>query len=99
MAPRRRDWTQARAKVDREAQCRVCGDGRDLQAAHTIGRTYDPIHGKVQAIDIVPLCPGCHRQYDGRTLNLLPYLSHDEQAAAVGHVGIISALRRLTNER
>lgn len=85
--------------MDKEAQCRVCGDGRDLQAAHTIGRVHDPAHGKVRPVDIVPLCPSCHRQYDGRTLDLLPYLSHAEQAAAVEHVGIIGALRRLSNER
>lgn len=95
----RRDWKQARAKVDSEGQCRVCENGQDLQAAHTIGRKHDPPTGKVRPLDIVPLCVKCHMEYDGRRLNLLPYLSVEEQAAAVEHVGIISALRRLTNER
>lgn len=99
MAPKRRDWKEARGKVDAESECRVCGSGEGLQAAHTIGRTHDPSNGKVRPVDIVPLCVKCHMEYDGRSLNLLPYLSHEEQAAAVEHVGIMSALRRLTNER
>lgn len=43
--PAARDWTDARAKVDRERRCRVCGAERHevvaLQAAHTIGREHD----------------------------------------------------------
>jgi hypothetical protein len=47
-------------------------------------------------LDIVPLCPQHHREYDARTLDLLPYLTLAEQAAAVEHVGIVRALRRLS---
>lgn len=49
MSEPRRDWTDARAKVDHAGRCRVCGldvdqlaaIGRSLEAAHTIGRTHD----------------------------------------------------------
>lgn len=95
----RRDWKQARAKVNSEAECRVCGTGEGLQAAHTIGRKHDPPSGKVRDRDIVPLCPGCHMKYDGRQLDLLPYLTYDEQAAAAEHVGIVRAMNRLTGSR
>ena len=96
MPPRsRRDWKDARAKCDAEGGCRVC-DRYGVEAAHTIGRTYDPAGGKVRALDIVPLCPQHHREYDARTLDLLPYLTLAEQAAAVEHVGIVRALRRLS---
>jgi hypothetical protein len=94
LAAIRRNWKEARAKVDAEGECRVCRNGIGLEAAHVIGRVHDPANGKVRPVDIVPLCPACHREYDGRRLDLLPYLTHEEQAAAVEHVGIIGALRR-----
>lgn len=99
MASARRDWREARAKVDREAECRVCGTPYDLQAAHVIGRSHDPSNGKVRPVDVVPLCGPCHQRYDSRALSLLPYLTHDEQAAAVGHVGMVSAYRRTAATR
>jgi hypothetical protein len=99
MASARRDWKAARAKVDAEGECRVCQSPHDLQAAHTVGRSHDPTTGKVRPVDVVPLCGPCHRQYDARALSLLPYLTHDEQAAAVEHVGIVSAYRRTAATR
>lgn len=95
----RRNWTQARAKVDAEEVCRVCRSGVGVQAAHVVGRIYDPADGKVRPDDIVPLCPECHMKYDGRALDLLPYLTHEEQAAAVVHIGIVRALRRVSGKR
>jgi hypothetical protein len=99
LATVRRDWKAARAKVDSEGECRVCRNGLGLEAAHTIGRVHDPSNGKVRPVDIVPLCGTCHRRYDGRDLDLLPYLTHEEQAAAVEHVGIVGALRRISSDR
>lgn len=106
----RRDWTAARAKVDSERCCRVCESRERVQAAHTIGRTHDSpgaelVDGKIRSTlfvdpdDVVPLCERHHQAYDKRELDLLPFLTHVEQAAAVSHVGIISALRRLTGTR
>lgn len=38
----RRDWTDARAKVERAGCCRVCGYASEmLQAAHIVGREHD----------------------------------------------------------
>lgn len=97
-----RDWSDARAKVDAEGACRVCSAAQvRLEAAHTIGRVHDRprIPGGplwVDPLDVVPLCVDDHRAYDARRLDLLPHLSREEQAAAVAHVGIARALRRLS---
>ncbi len=72
MPKSRRDWTHARAKVEVENKCRVCGrdpgrlarEGLRLEAAHTIGRGRDWAAAKqkpgsattVRPGDIVPLC-------------------------------------------
>lgn len=110
----RRDWTDARKKVDKEGRCRVGGrhpgHGGDLEAAHTIGREHDtPKVAQdgdelsvveelwVNPVDVVPLCRQCHALYDHRRLDLLPYLTPEEQAMAVLRSGgIVSAYRRLT---
>lgn len=92
-----RDWTEARAKVDREARCRCCGQsGVRLEAAHVIGRKHDDRNGLVHPDDIVPLLQEHHRQYDLGLIDLLPVLTEAEQARAVGHVGILRAWRRIT---
>lgn len=95
----KRDWRKARAKVEQEGRCRVCHTGSGLEAAHTIGRKHDDKSGIVNPLDIVPLCREHHLQYDGRRLDLLPYLTYEEQARAVSHVGLVGAYRRLSNER
>ncbi len=100
----KRWWDSARAKVDREARCRCCGETWNLQAAHTIGRVHDELveleDGTailfVDPEDVIPLCAECHRAYDARELCLLPVMTLDEQAAAVRLVGIERALHRLS---
>jgi len=58
----KRDWTDARAKVELEGRCRVCGWEGDCEAAHIMGRKYDePAHSRtktlyVNPLDILPLC-------------------------------------------
>ena len=94
----KRNWSSARAKVEEEGVCRVCrggGYGNPVEAAHVLGRAYDPPTGDVRRVDVVPLCQRCHQAYDARKLDLLPYLSLMEQAAAVLHVGIARALGRI----
>ena len=47
----------------------------------------------------MPCCRRCHRAYDTGELDLLPYLERawrPQLAHAVGHVGLISALRRIS---
>ena len=95
----RRGWKLARAKVDREGKCRVCGSTRILQAAHVMGRRFDD-EVEVNPDETVPLCIDCHARYDSaRDLDLLPYLTRSEQAAAVLLAGIESARRRITGTR
>jgi len=98
-----RDWKEARAKVDREGCCRVCQSTVDVQAAHVVGRRNDELiigprggrRRRVAAVDVIPLCPGCHGRYDRRVLDLLPYLTWEEQAAAVAACGLAGAVRRI----
>lgn len=104
----KRDWSAARAKVELEGRCRICGGERFLQAAHITGRKYDrpAFEGaKTLYVDpdcIVPLCaneqdgfnPGCHQRYDWRELDLLPHLTAEEQSRAVLDAGSIESARR-----
>lgn len=53
---------------------------------------------RVPAAAVVPLCQNCHLAYDAHKLDLLPYLTNEEQASAVAAVGIVRAVRRLTGE-
>lgn len=60
---------------------------------------------RVEAVDVVPLCVqvsksgGCHRLYDSRKLDLLPFLTLAEQSSAVAKVGIIAALKRISGAK
>lgn len=97
----KRNWTHARPKLVKEGRCRVCGASESLQAAHTIGRAKQDVkegEGMLVLPDaIVPLCQSCHESYDGRRLDLLPYLTLWEQVSAVEAAGGIErARKRLT---
>jgi len=90
----------ARQKVEDEGGCRVCGaPARQCDAAHIWDR--GTAGGDFKDPDlIVPLCsqikggPGCHGLYDSHQLDLLPYLTLDEQAAMVKKIGIARAFKR-----
>ena len=92
---KRRDWTEARAKVDAEYQCRVCGYRGSLEAAHVVPRS---LGGGQKADSVVPLCRRCHTDFDGLRLDLIPYLTKSEQAEAVRVLGIERARRRLSGD-
>jgi hypothetical protein len=103
--PRR--WGDARAKMEEEGRCRVCGEGpwNILEAAHVIGRRCDPImqgerggqYRYVHPDSIVPLCKRCHASYDRRELDLLPFMFWPEQVRAVEDAGgVMSALKRVS---
>lgn len=98
---KRRDWREAREKVEEEGRCRVCRTGGRLEAAHVIPRSLAPGVGSNQdAANIVPLCPRCHSEYDLHRLDLLPYLRLEEQVAAVSTAGGLAlAIRRISNRR
>lgn len=102
----RRRWEDARAKAEAEG-CRAHPDSEcegPLETAHTIGRMYDRYVGAsvryVDPDDVVGLCQSAHRAYDEHRLDLLPLLDplgppYREMAAAVRHVGLEAARRRL----
>lgn len=102
----RRSWDLATAKIAaEESRCRVCGSRFGIERAHIIGREHDatePINAEfwkpytVAPDRIVGLCAECHRAYDSRQLDVLPYLTLDEQVQATADAGgIAPALYRL----
>lgn len=80
-----------------------------LEAAHTISRarqdvlTVGPRGGEtlyVKPESIVPLCTDCHLEYHAMVLDLLPYLTLEEQLDAVRAAGGLAlAYERLTGGR
>jgi hypothetical protein len=80
--------------------CIVCGAERGVDPAHLIPRS---LGGCGEPLCVVPLCRlPCHRAYDCGELDLLLYLEpawRAQLAHAVGHVGLIGALRRISGER
>ena len=81
--------------------CIACGATRGrIDPAHLIPRS---LGGCGDALCVVPLCRSvCHRAYDTGRLDLLPHLEpawRAQLAHAVGHVGLIGALRRVSGTR
>ena len=75
--------------------CIVCGATHRVDPAHLIPRS---LGGCGDGLCVVPLCRRCHRAYDSGQLDLLPYVEpawRAQLAHAVGHVGLIGALRRI----
>lgn len=109
----KRDWTDARAKVEEEGCCRICKrSDRPLEAAHVLGREHDepkmrmdPSTGEliptrvlyVDPLRVFPACGpfpnGCHGDAEYRRINVLPYLTLEEQVQAVKDAGGIEPAR------
>ncbi len=71
------------------------------QPAHLIPRGMLTV-GQEDRRAVVPLCPFCHRAYDDGTLSLLEHLEprfRVELAFAVERFGLVSTLKRVTNDR
>jgi hypothetical protein len=95
-----RDWAEFREKVNHEGACRIGGRAHGQpDAAHLIQRSRVPGPEADHEDNCVPLCRDCHRAYDERRLDLLPYLRREEMAYAVQLIGLLSALERITNRR
>ena len=76
--------------------CIVCGADSRVDPAHLISRS---LGGCGEPACCIPLCRVHHRAYDRGELDLLPYLEpawRAQLAHAVGHVGLIGALRRIS---
>ena len=107
----KRDWTDARAKVDAAGCCRICKrEDRPLEAAHVLGREHDEpkvsrATGEILAELYVhpdriveacgPFPEGCHGEIHQKTVDLLPYLTLEEQVQAVRDAGGIQHARVL----
>ena len=74
----------------REAECRMCGDTGQLEAAHVVPRSLGGGQGEHSTI---PLCRTCHSHVDAHRVDWLHVLTYDEQAEAVRLVGIERARR------
>lgn len=95
----KRDWTHAWEKVREEGSCRACGSTTLLDPAHVIPRSR-VTEGGEDPRNIVPLCRLCHMAFDqGTGLDVLPYLTLEEQSYVVGLVGIAEAYQRATSSR
>jgi hypothetical protein len=93
-----RDWTKADEKCRQEGRCRRCGVNR-IERAHLAPRTHDERvkvgskKRRVAADNCVPLCPSCHRKFDHREIDILEYLTIDEQLHVVRALGGIENAR------
>lgn len=79
--------------------CIACGSEHRVDPSHLIPRS---LGGCGDPLCVTALCRRCHRAYDSGELDLLPYLEpawRAQVAHAVGHVGLVGALRRITGER
>lgn len=85
---------EQRAKVAGTV-CRICGH-TPVHPAHVISRAQGGCNAPVC---VISLCPEHHRLFDDGGLEVLGVLTKEEQAHAVGHVGIMSALHRTTHLR
>jgi hypothetical protein len=76
--------------------CLVCGATTGVDPAHLIPRS---LGGCGDPLCVVPLCRRrCHGAYDSGELDLVPHLEpawRAQLAHAVGHVGLVGALRRI----
>jgi hypothetical protein len=103
-APLQRTDSMAASEAQRAAvagrPCIACGAEHGVDAAHLIPRS---LGGCGDPLCVVPLCRRpCHRAYDSGGLDLLPYLEpawRAQLAHAVGHVGLIGALRQISGSR
>jgi len=102
--PRGKGFTPAsksqKEKVAREGQRLPdlpdeTGDLWVLDPAHIVSRA---LGGCDDELCIIPLTRRQHRLYDRGELDILPYLTLEEQAHAVSHLGILGALKRTTGD-
>lgn len=96
MSQPQRDWADAQTK---RTACRVCG-GHYVELAHLTGRKYDRPKGPGSKIlyihpdSVISLCPDHHRAFDAHALDILSYLTTEEQVRAVEDLGSIESARR-----
>jgi predicted restriction endonuclease len=96
---KRRGWSHAWEKTRTEGECRACSSTQIVDPAHLVPRSR-VTEGGEDPRNIIPLCRLCHMAFDqGTGLDVLPYLTLEEQSYVVGLVGIAEAFRRTTGVR
>lgn len=83
-----------------DGECVVCG-GHPVDPAHLVPRGLAD-DGDGNPLATIPLCRPCHRSYDEGGLSLLEHLEpayRPHLAFAVARIGLVSTLRRVTNDR
>jgi len=87
---------EQRAKVKRQG-CRITAEhGPHVHPMHVTDRA---LAGCDHEDCVVGGRADYHRLYDMEAFDLLPYLTKDEQAHAVSHLGILGALQAITGTR
>jgi hypothetical protein len=81
-------WESSREGL---VQCRACGVG-NVDVHHVVHRR---LGGDGHPDNLIPLCRDCHQAAHDRKLDLLPYLTLDEQGYAASLIGIERAHRLL----
>jgi hypothetical protein len=91
--------------TSREQKRKIKREGARVAHLLTVPISVDPAHITPRALGgcdhedcVIGLPRTLHRQYDDGKLDILPFLSLEEQAHAVAHLGILGALRRTTGE-
>ncbi len=91
---------EQRAKAQWQG-CIVSGDRQNVTPAHVISKGFTRV-GQDDPRAVVGLRVDLHRLYDTGQLDLLPALEascREELAFAVERVGLLTTLRRVTNQR
>jgi len=95
-----RIWDKAIEKCREEGSCRVCGLQANLEAAHLAPRKHDKprrIGTKARLVapeNVIPLCSRDHYLFDAGRLDVLQYLTVEEQVHVVKVLGGIDMARR-----
>lgn len=95
-----RNWDEAIRKCRDEGACRVCGLQTNLDAAHLAPRKHDKpkrFGSKTRFVapeNIIPLCSHHHHLLDSGQLDVLAYLTIEEQVHVVKTLGGIDMARR-----
>jgi hypothetical protein len=88
---------EQKAKVQLQG-CRVSAWTHESGAIHPAHVVDRGVGGCDSELCVVGLRADLHREYDREELDLLPYLTLEEQAHAVSHLGILGALKRTTGD-
>lgn len=86
-----RDWSEAKEKCEEEGCCRYCGkeypEDEYPDPAHVVPRS---LGGGQAKASIIPLCRGCHTQYDEGQIGILGIATLEEELEAVRTLGSLT---------